>query len=141
MKTRVSYLVCARLIGAVVPFVVPAAMTAQATQSADGAYGFVRVVDGSAYLIEASTGQRTDVQANEPLLTGDHVFVAAGYYDFATPYFAADYTFDHLGLDQERRDNVTTKYYEAGHMMYIHQPSMHQLRRDLLAFYQAALAR
>lgn len=77
MKTRVTYLVCARLIGAVVLLVVPAALTAQATQSDEGAYGFVRVVDGSAYLVEAGTGQRTDVQANEPLLTGDHLFVAA----------------------------------------------------------------
>ena len=77
MKTRVSYLVCARLIGAVAPLVVPALLTAQATQPSEGAYGFVRVADGSAYLVESGTGQRTDVQANEPLLTGDHVFVAA----------------------------------------------------------------
>ncbi len=77
MKTRVTYLVCARLVGAVVPVLAPAALMAQATQTADGSYGFVRVVDGSAYLVEAGTGQRSDVRANEPLLTGDNLFVAA----------------------------------------------------------------
>ena len=62
------------------------------------------------------------------------VFVASGYYDLATPYFAMDYTIRHLGLDPSQRDRVTTAYYEAGHMMYIHQPSQEKLKRDLAAF-------
>jgi carboxypeptidase C (cathepsin A) len=63
------------------------------------------------------------------------VFVASGYYDFATPYFASDFTFGHLGLDEALRDNVTRAYYESGHMMYIHGPSLDKLKRDLAAFY------
>lgn len=62
------------------------------------------------------------------------VFVANGYYDLATPYLATRYTFDHLELDESRRANITTTYYEAGHMMYIHDPSLAQLRADLEAF-------
>ncbi len=62
------------------------------------------------------------------------VFVANGTYDLATPYLATRYTFDHLELDESLRGHVTTTHYEAGHMMYIHDPSLAQLRRDLAAF-------
>ena len=67
------------------------------------------------------------------------VFVGAGYYDFATPFFAAEYTMDHLQLDPALRKNVTLEHYEAGHMMYIHKPSLTKLTSDVSAFYQRAL--
>lgn len=67
------------------------------------------------------------------------VFVANAYYDLATPYFATGYTFDHLGLDPALRDHVTMTYYEAGHMMYIHLPSLAQLKADLVKFIANAI--
>jgi carboxypeptidase C (cathepsin A) len=66
------------------------------------------------------------------------VFVAAGYYDFATPYFAAQYTIDHLGLDPDLRQNVQIDHFDAGHMMYIHKPSLEKLTKDVTGFYQTA---
>lgn len=69
------------------------------------------------------------------------VFVACGYYDFATPYHAAEYTFDHLGLDPSLAENVTFGYYESGHMMYIRDVSRVRLKDDIAAFYRAALRR
>lgn len=65
------------------------------------------------------------------------VFVAAGYYDMATPYFASRYTFDHLGMDREVVGRITFAAYEAGHMMYIHAPSRVKLKSDVAAFYTA----
>lgn len=62
------------------------------------------------------------------------VFLANGYYDLATPYMAARHTMSHLGLEPERRANIELTYYEAGHMMYIHPPSLEQLRGDLVDF-------
>lgn len=62
------------------------------------------------------------------------VYVAKGYYDLATPFFAADYTMDHLGLDPSLRGHLTGGYYEAGHMMYVHKPSLEKLNKDLKAF-------
>lgn len=64
------------------------------------------------------------------------VFVANGYFDLGTPYFATEYTFNHLGLDESVRGNVSMEYYEAGHMMYIHLPSLEALKRDLAEFIQ-----
>jgi carboxypeptidase C (cathepsin A) len=63
------------------------------------------------------------------------VLVLNGYYDMATPYFATDYTFRHLMLDKALQQNITMTYYEAGHMMYIHQPSLRQMTRDVAEFY------
>jgi len=66
------------------------------------------------------------------------VIVANGYYDFATPYMATRYTFDHLALDPSLARNLSMTYYEAGHMMYIHLPSLAQLKNDLANFVRGA---
>jgi len=67
------------------------------------------------------------------------VFVGKGYYDLATPFFAADYTVDHLGLDPTLRSHIGGGYYEAGHMMYVHHDSLLKLKQDLAQFIQASL--
>ena len=67
------------------------------------------------------------------------VFVANGYYDLATPYLVTQYTFNHLGLEPGLQGNISMAYYEAGHMMYIHEPSLVQLKADLGEFIQSAL--
>ena len=68
------------------------------------------------------------------------VFVGSGFYDMATPYFASEYTFNHLGLDPSRQENVSMDYYEAGHMMYVHMPSLEKMKGDLVAFIRDALS-
>lgn len=67
------------------------------------------------------------------------VFVANGYYDLATPYFATRYTFNHLGLNEPLLGNIQMVDYPAGHMMYVHLPSLEKLKGDLAAFIQSAL--
>ncbi len=67
------------------------------------------------------------------------VFVAMGYYDTATPYWAVEYTLSHLNISPEARRNITTDHFEAGHMMYIEDGSMKRLRRDLSQMIDAAL--
>lgn len=67
------------------------------------------------------------------------VFVANGYYDLATPYFATEHTFRHLSLDPALAANITMGYYEAGHMMYMHMPSLEKLKADLAGFIRSSL--
>ncbi len=67
------------------------------------------------------------------------VFVANGYYDLATPYFATEHTVHHLGLEASLEKNISMNYYEAGHMMYIHSPSLVKLRDDVVKFMEGAL--
>jgi len=67
------------------------------------------------------------------------VIVANGYYDLATPYCATEYTFNHLGLDPSLQGNIALRYYPAGHMMYIHLPSLAALRDDLVGFLRGTM--
>lgn len=67
------------------------------------------------------------------------VYIANGYYDLATPFFATEYTVNHLNLDPALRENISLSYFEAGHMMYIHLPSLHKIRGDLVGFINGAV--
>lgn len=67
------------------------------------------------------------------------VYVANGYYDLATPFYATEYTFDHLGLPPALRSNISMGYYEAGHMMYVHLAYLAKLKQDLATFIQSAV--
>lgn len=69
------------------------------------------------------------------------VFVAQGYYDLATPYFAAEYTVSAMNLDPELRKNVSFAYYESGHMMYIERNSLRKLQTDVARFVQSSMNR
>jgi carboxypeptidase C (cathepsin A) len=62
------------------------------------------------------------------------VLVQQGYFDLATPYRATEYFIDQMPLPDSLRSNVSIRYYEAGHMMYVHPPSLIQFRQDLVAF-------
>jgi carboxypeptidase C (cathepsin A) len=67
------------------------------------------------------------------------LFVGSGYFDLATPYFATEYTLDHLGLPPSLTSRITRRYYHAGHMMYIDVGELAALRRDVAAFIAEAL--
>ena len=58
------------------------------------------------------------------------VLIASGYYDLATPYRAVEQAIAGLGLDPVLRKNLTVETYDAGHMMYLHEPSLHKLKHD-----------
>jgi carboxypeptidase C (cathepsin A) len=85
--------------------------------------------------VDVSDTMRKAIAAN-PFMK---VFVANGYYDLATPYFASEYNFNHLSLDEELRKNISMGYYDAGHMMYVHLPSLKKLNADLCAFIDNSL--
>ncbi len=85
--------------------------------------------------VEVAETLRRSISSNPHL----QVFVANGYFDLATPYFATEYTFRRLGLEPALRGNVTQRFYEAGHMMYIHRPSLRQMKEDLAAFLDQAV--
>jgi len=78
----------------------------------------------------------TAVDLAEAMSHNPHLKVLAinGYYDLATPFFAAEYTFKHMGLEKRIQDNFTLKYYEAGHMMYIDPASGKQFKKDIATF-------
>jgi carboxypeptidase C (cathepsin A) len=68
------------------------------------------------------------------------MLIVSGYFDLATPYFATEYTLAHLGLTQPLRDNITTRRYRSGHMIYLDAASISQLKSDVEKFIGDALA-
>ncbi len=76
-----------------------------------------------------------DAMSQNPSL---RVFSANGYYDFATPFFATDYTLRHLNLNPTLQQNITYGYYQAGHMIYLSEPALAQYKADLSRWYDSA---
>jgi carboxypeptidase C (cathepsin A) len=67
------------------------------------------------------------------------LFVASGYYDLATPYFATQYTLGHMDLEPQQHQKISLGYYEAGHMMYLRSDSLDHLKQDVSGFLGNAL--
>ena len=68
------------------------------------------------------------------------VLVLNGYFDLATPFLATEHTVSQLGLPAELRSRIVMKYYEAGHMMYLHEPALVAMKADIAAFIRESAA-
>lgn len=64
--------------------------------------------------------------------SGLRVFVGQGYYDFATPFFGAEYSLSRTGIPDDGR--IQWRYYHAGHMMYVRDEDLRKLSADIRAF-------
>jgi carboxypeptidase C (cathepsin A) len=69
------------------------------------------------------------------------VQVENGYYDLATPFGAMEWTTDHMNLPGELRGNIRHNYYEAGHMMYVQEDELMNLKRNIEDLISTAAAR
>jgi carboxypeptidase C (cathepsin A) len=111
---------------------------------------------GQSYLPEAQFGAAqwdfkhdgNDVSVNvasdlaEALKTNPrlHVMVNGGYYDLATPFFAAQYEDKHLPIPQSLAKNIEYDWYESGHMVYVRDESLKQLHDRVAAFIKSTVA-
>jgi carboxypeptidase C (cathepsin A) len=76
----------------------------------------------------------------EAMLDNPHlqVQVENGYFDMATPFFATEYTMDHLGLPEKLKGHIHLEYYTAGHMMYLHSDDLAKLKSNVGGFIDSA---
>jgi carboxypeptidase C (cathepsin A) len=76
----------------------------------------------------------------QALLTNPHlqVEVENGLFDQATPFFATEYTMDHLGIPSNLRTHIHLNYYESGHMIYLHEVDLAKLRANVANFIENA---
>ena len=58
------------------------------------------------------------------------IWVLCGYYDLATPFYAAEWTYAHIFLNDENKDSISFTHYPSGHMFYLEKNSFDQFRKD-----------
>jgi carboxypeptidase C (cathepsin A) len=86
----------------------------------------------------ATTNDLRDAMTKNPHMK---VLIASGYYDLATPYRAVEHTLAVQGFDALLRKNIMIEKYDAGHMMYVHGPSLHKLKRDGVTLIDQAMGK
>lgn len=62
------------------------------------------------------------------------VMVNGGYYDISTPYFEGVMELRHLPVPPGLRGNIEYHYYESGHMVYVHPPTLVELHDNVADF-------
>jgi len=67
------------------------------------------------------------------------VLVLEGYYDLATPYYAANYVVDHLNLPANFRKGISVETYDSGHMVYVNEQALAKLKQDVVRFMDSAM--
>lgn len=82
------------------------------------------------------SGPNTAVDLREAMMKNPYlkVMVLNGYYDLATPFFATEYTMSHMNLEKDLQSNIIMKYFEAGHMMYVKEESLAQMKKAVAGF-------
>lgn len=82
-------------------------------------------------------GERSDANVAPLLAQGQaenkdlRIYVTNGYYDMATPFHGTEMTFNQFGFDKSR---IKMSYFEVGHMIYIHQPSLEIMTQEMREF-------
>jgi carboxypeptidase C (cathepsin A) len=62
------------------------------------------------------------------------IMVNGGYFDLATPYFEGWYEDHHLQIPDKLQNNIEYHYYQSGHMVYVHVPSLKLMHDNVAAF-------
>ncbi len=85
---------------------------------------------GNPISLNVSTDLAEAIKTNPRL----KVLVNGGYYDLATPFFAAVYEDKHLPIPQSLAANIEYAWYESGHMVYVRDECIKQLHDRVAAF-------
>jgi carboxypeptidase C (cathepsin A) len=81
-------------------------------------------------MLNVSADLATAMKTNPKL----HVMVNGGYYDLATPFYAAFYEDKHLPISSSLGSNIQFDWYESGHMVYVRDESLKQLHDRVATF-------
>ncbi len=102
--------------------------------TANGAWSWAH--NGNALSVNVSSDLAEAMKTNPRL----KVLVNGGYYDLATPFFAAQYEEKHLPIPQSLAKNISYAWYESGHMVYVRDECVKQLHDNVAAFIKNAVS-
>ncbi|MBE7218670.1 MAG: peptidase S10 [Caulobacteraceae bacterium] len=99
-------------------------------------WNFQHQPPGASYPVPGATNVMPDLAQAMKYNPGLKVMVNGGYYDLATPYYEGWYEMHHMPIAPALQANIEYKYYDSGHMVYAHEPSLKQLHDSVAAFIQ-----
>ena len=104
------------------------------SRDANRAWDWKRTGEGQNYGFPGSPNVEQDLV--EALVTNPHLHIEVenGLYDLATPFLATEYTMNHLELPENLQKNIRLQYYDAGHMMYLHEEDLAKLKANIASF-------
>ena len=85
-------------------------------------------------MVPSSTNVMSDLAVAMKYNPQLHVLLAGGYYDLATPYFAAEFEMRHLPIPQKLQANIEYAFFPSGHMVYAHEESLKKLHDAAATF-------
>jgi carboxypeptidase C (cathepsin A) len=101
---------------------------------ANRAWDWKHDTDGGGTFFPSAPNVEGDMAQAMLTNTNLQVQVENGIFDLATPFFASEYTMDHLGLPDKLQGHVHQDYYDAGHMMYVNEASLAKLKENVARF-------
>jgi carboxypeptidase C (cathepsin A) len=97
-------------------------------------WDFAHKAPGATESLQQSTNVMPDLATAMKTNPGLRVSLNGGYYDLATPYFAADYEMHHMPIPANLEKNISYAWYPSGHMVYAHEDSLKQLHDNVARF-------
>jgi carboxypeptidase C (cathepsin A) len=95
---------------------------------------FSHKAPGATEALQQSTNVMADLATAMKTNPNLRVSLNGGYYDLATPYFAADYEMHHMPIPVNLQKNISYAWYPSGHMVYAHEDSLKKLHDNVARF-------
>jgi carboxypeptidase C (cathepsin A) len=97
-------------------------------------WDFTHQPPGAPFKLPGATNVMLDLAAAMKQNPNLKVQLNGGYYDLATPYFAAMFELQQLPIEKSLQDNIEMHFYTSGHMVYAHEPDLKALHANVAAF-------
>ena len=100
-------------------------------------WGMSHKAPGSHEALQQSTNVMPDLAMAMKTDPDLKVMLNGGYYDLATPFYAAEYEMHHLPIPDSLQQNISYHWYPSGHMVYAHEPSLKKLHDNVARFIES----
>jgi carboxypeptidase C (cathepsin A) len=109
-------------------------MTYKEVIDVEKSWDFVHQPPGAPMKMPQATNVELDLAAAMKMNPNLKIMMNGGYFDLATPFFAATYELQHLPIQAALRGNIEMHFYTSGHMVYAHEPDLKALHDNVAAF-------
>jgi carboxypeptidase C (cathepsin A) len=106
--------------------------------SINSQWSFLHTPPGQSSPTYTSTNVLPDLAAAMTINPDLKVLVNCGYFDLATPYYAAEYQMQQLPMAAKLQQNIEYRFYHTGHMIYVAPQALPQLHRNIAQFIRAS---